>query len=221
MKLYASCLLKKNLWMKNRVGCPCSGIKFHVLLTSCSFYFLTKSYYTISQQWDIQNILLTCPIMWMQENWDRITKTFAASAILSDYVKSIVTLVSYICTFLFPNSVYVILIGPLLILVSWQFTSKEKEAEISQFFATRTKPGFKRALKQSLENVRISARWVDGIRGEAELAQTVHDLLIKLWFDASRIWCICCDANFRQSIHCHSSSLWEKHVGVCRQLEFK
>ena len=116
----------------------------------------------------------------MQENWDRITKTFAASAILSDYVKSIVTLVSYICTFLFPNSVYVILIGPLLILVSWQFTSKEKEAEISQFFATRTKPGFKRALKQSLENVRISARWVDGIRGEAELAQTVHDLLIKL-----------------------------------------
>uniref|UniRef100_A0A0E0M0C9 Aminopeptidase n=1 Tax=Oryza punctata TaxID=4537 RepID=A0A0E0M0C9_ORYPU len=64
---------------------------------------------------------------------------------------------------------------------SWlKFTSKEKEAEISQFFATRTKPGFERALKQSLENVRISARWVDGIRGESELAQTVHDLLIKL-----------------------------------------
>uniref|UniRef100_J3MWV4 Aminopeptidase n=2 Tax=Oryza brachyantha TaxID=4533 RepID=J3MWV4_ORYBR len=89
---------------------------------------------------------------WLKENWDRLTKIFPVSAALSDYVKSIVPL----------------------------FTSKEKEAEISQFFASRTTPGFKRALDQSLENVRINARWIEGVRGEAELAQTVHDLLNRL-----------------------------------------
>ncbi|KAL5201658.1 hypothetical protein ABZP36_036012 [Zizania latifolia] len=89
---------------------------------------------------------------WLKENWDRISETFSASSLISDFVKSIVPL----------------------------FTSKEKEAEISQFFATRTKPGFERALKQSLENVRISARWIEGIRGEPGLAQTVHELINKL-----------------------------------------
>lgn len=42
-----------------------------------------------------------------------------------------------------------------------QFTSEEKAAEVSEFFATRVKPSFERALKQSLERVRISARWID------------------------------------------------------------
>ncbi|KAM3257095.1 hypothetical protein ACQJBY_049440 [Aegilops geniculata] len=59
------------------------------------------------------------------------------------------------------------------------FTSNEKAAEISKFFATRTKPGFERTLKQSLENVRISARWAEGIRSEPGLAQTVRELLAK------------------------------------------
>uniref|UniRef100_A0A0E0M0C7 Aminopeptidase n=1 Tax=Oryza punctata TaxID=4537 RepID=A0A0E0M0C7_ORYPU len=64
---------------------------------------------------------------------------------------------------------------------SWlKFTSKEKEAEISQFFATRTKPGYERTLKQSLEKVLINARWIEGIRSEAELSRTVHELLNKL-----------------------------------------
>ncbi|KAG8056529.1 hypothetical protein GUJ93_ZPchr0002g23792 [Zizania palustris] len=90
--------------------------------------------------------------VWMQENWDRISETFSASSLISDFVKSIVPL----------------------------FTSKEKEAEISQFFATRTKPGFERTLKQSLENVRINARWIECIRGEPGLAQTVHELINKL-----------------------------------------
>ncbi|VAI31888.1 unnamed protein product [Triticum turgidum subsp. durum] len=62
---------------------------------------------------------------------------------------------------------------------SLAFTSNEKAAEISKFFATRTKPGFERTLKQSLENVRISARWAEGIRSEPGLAQTVRELLAK------------------------------------------
>ncbi|KAM3257089.1 hypothetical protein ACQJBY_049440 [Aegilops geniculata] len=87
---------------------------------------------------------------WLKENWERISKTFAGS-LVTDFVKTIVPL----------------------------FTSNEKAAEISKFFATRTKPGFERTLKQSLENVRISARWAEGIRSEPGLAQTVRELLAK------------------------------------------
>uniref|UniRef100_N1R106 Aminopeptidase n=1 Tax=Aegilops tauschii TaxID=37682 RepID=N1R106_AEGTA len=80
---------------------------------------------------------------WLKENWELISKTFAGS-LITDFVETIVPL----------------------------FTSNEKAAEISKFFATRTKPGFERTLKQSLENVRISARWAEGIRSEPGLAQT-------------------------------------------------
>ncbi|XP_037441024.1 aminopeptidase M1-C-like [Triticum dicoccoides] len=87
---------------------------------------------------------------WLKENWERISKIFAGS-LVTDFVKTIVPL----------------------------FTSNEKAAEISKFFATRTKPGFERTLKQSLETVRISARWAEGIRSEPGLAQTVRELLAK------------------------------------------
>lgn len=60
-----------------------------------------------------------------------------------------------------------------------QFTSEEKAAEVSEFFATRVKPSFERALKQSLERVRISARWIDSIKSEPNLAQTVQQLLLQ------------------------------------------
>ncbi|VAI31871.1 unnamed protein product [Triticum turgidum subsp. durum] len=80
---------------------------------------------------------------WLKENWERISRTFSGS-LAANFVKNIVPL----------------------------FTSNEKAAEISKFFATRTKPGFERTLKQSLETVRISARWAEGIRSEPGLAQT-------------------------------------------------
>ncbi|KAM3257099.1 hypothetical protein ACQJBY_049440 [Aegilops geniculata] len=80
---------------------------------------------------------------WLKENWERISRTFSGS-LAANFVKNIVPL----------------------------FTSNEKAAEISKFFATRTKPGFERTLKQSLETVRISARWAEGIRIEPGLAQT-------------------------------------------------
>jgi puromycin-sensitive aminopeptidase len=63
--------------------------------------------------------------------------------------------------------------------VSWpsQFSSNEKAVEFSSFFASRKKPEFERTLKQSLENVRVNARWIQGIRSETRLAQTVQELL--------------------------------------------
>ncbi|XP_003578027.2 aminopeptidase M1-C isoform X1 [Brachypodium distachyon] len=88
---------------------------------------------------------------WLKENWERISKIFSTSSLLGDFVKTVVPL----------------------------FTSNEKAAEISKFFATRTKPGFERTLKQSLENIRIGARWIEGIRSEPKLAQTVRELLGK------------------------------------------
>uniref|UniRef100_A0ACD5XRD6 Uncharacterized protein n=1 Tax=Avena sativa TaxID=4498 RepID=A0ACD5XRD6_AVESA len=88
---------------------------------------------------------------WLKENWERISKTISASSLVGDFIKAIVPL----------------------------FTSNAKASEISQFFATRTAPGFERTVKQSLENVRISARWVEGIKSEPGLAQTVRELLGK------------------------------------------
>ncbi|GJN03417.1 hypothetical protein PR202_ga20860 [Eleusine coracana subsp. coracana] len=64
--------------------------------------------------------------------------------------------------------------------VAWtwlKFTSEAKAAEVSEFFAGCIKPSFERALKQSLERVRISARWIESIRSEPSLGQTVHELL--------------------------------------------
>ncbi|KAJ1289420.1 hypothetical protein BS78_02G163000 [Paspalum vaginatum] len=86
--------------------------------------------------------------LWLKGNWDRITRKFGDTQ-GGGSIRYVVTL----------------------------FTSNEKAAEFSRFFATRKKPEFERALKQSLETVRISARWIQGIRSEPRLAQTVQELL--------------------------------------------
>ncbi|KAM0866607.1 hypothetical protein ACQ4PT_042519 [Festuca glaucescens] len=88
---------------------------------------------------------------WLQENWDHVVKTWPSSSLISDFVNSTVS----------------------------PFTSEEKAAEVSEFFCTRVKPSFERALKQSLERVRISARWIESIKSEPNLAQTVHQLLLE------------------------------------------
>ncbi|KAL6599309.1 hypothetical protein ACP70R_045803 [Stipagrostis hirtigluma subsp. patula] len=86
--------------------------------------------------------------VWLKGNWDRISIKFGDIQI-SGFVKYVVQL----------------------------FTSNEKAAEISSFFASRKKLAFERTLKQGLEGVRINARWIQGIRSEPRLAQTVHELL--------------------------------------------
>ncbi|CAD6265537.1 unnamed protein product [Miscanthus lutarioriparius] len=86
---------------------------------------------------------------WLKENWDYVLKTWKSSSLISDFIESIVPL----------------------------FTSEEKAAEVTEFFAGRIKPSFERALKQSLERVRISARWIESIRSEPKLGQSVQELL--------------------------------------------
>jgi puromycin-sensitive aminopeptidase len=89
--------------------------------------------------------------IWLKGNWDRISKKFGDSQV-TGFIRYVVTL----------------------------FSSNEKATEFSGFFLTRKKPSFERTLKQSLENVRINARWIQCIRSEPRLAQTVHDLLQSL-----------------------------------------
>ncbi|XP_066327196.1 aminopeptidase M1-B isoform X2 [Miscanthus floridulus] len=86
---------------------------------------------------------------WLKENWDYVLKTWKSSSLISDFIKSIVP----------------------------PFTSEEKATEVTEFFAGRIKPSFERALKQSLERVRISSRWIESIRSEPKLGQTVQELL--------------------------------------------
>ncbi|XP_062191811.1 aminopeptidase M1-B-like [Phragmites australis] len=87
--------------------------------------------------------------IWLKQNWDYVLKTWPSSSLISDFINYIIS----------------------------PFTSEEKATEVSEFFANRIKPSFQRALKQSLERVRISARWIDSIRSEPDLCQTVHELL--------------------------------------------
>ncbi|XP_066327170.1 aminopeptidase M1-B-like isoform X2 [Miscanthus floridulus] len=86
---------------------------------------------------------------WLKENWDYVLKTWKSSSLISDFIKSIVP----------------------------PFTSEEKATEVTEFFAGRIKPSFERALKQSLERVRISSRWIESIRSEPKFGQTVQELL--------------------------------------------
>jgi len=86
---------------------------------------------------------------WLKENWDYVLKTWKSSSLISDFIESIVP----------------------------PFTSEEKATEVTEFFAGRIKPSFERALKQSLERVRISVRWIQSIRSEPKLGETVQELL--------------------------------------------
>ncbi|KAL6596142.1 hypothetical protein ACP70R_047506 [Stipagrostis hirtigluma subsp. patula] len=86
---------------------------------------------------------------WLKQNWDYVLKTWPSSSLISDFINSIIS----------------------------PFTSEAKADEVSEFFDGRIKPSFQRALKQSLERVRISAKWIESIRSEPNLGQTVHELL--------------------------------------------
>jgi puromycin-sensitive aminopeptidase len=61
----------------------------------------------------------------------------------------------------------------------FQFASTDRAEEISKFFMNIKDVTLQTALKRSLKDVLISMRWIDGIRSEPKLAQTVHELLHK------------------------------------------
>ncbi|PAN35146.1 hypothetical protein PAHAL_6G184800 [Panicum hallii] len=87
---------------------------------------------------------------WLKKNWDHVLKTWTTSELISDFIDSIIS----------------------------PFTSEEKASEVSEFFADRINPSFERVLKQSLERVCISARWIETIRSESpSLGQAVQELL--------------------------------------------
>ncbi|KAI3839045.1 hypothetical protein MKX03_028683 [Papaver bracteatum] len=60
-----------------------------------------------------------------------------------------------------------------------KLSSPEKAAEIEEFFATRTKPCFVRALQQSLEWVDINANWVRSVQDEKSFEEVVKEMARK------------------------------------------
>jgi len=61
----------------------------------------------------------------------------------------------------------------------FQFSSNEKADEVEAFFANRTTPAFAMNLKQSIEQIRIKARWVQNIKQEESLPELVKQLASK------------------------------------------
>ncbi|KAK4591210.1 hypothetical protein RGQ29_021417 [Quercus rubra] len=84
---------------------------------------------------------------WLKENWDLIFAKYGA-------------MLTYYC---------ITKILPL-------FCSNEKADEIESFFASRMHPSFTMILKQSIEQIRLKARWVANIRREQSLEDLVKQL---------------------------------------------
>ena len=52
----------------------------------------------------------------------------------------------------------------------------EDAEEIEDFFASRAKPSMARTLKQSIERVHINANWVQSVKSEDQLVDTLNNL---------------------------------------------
>ncbi|XP_047317698.1 aminopeptidase M1 [Impatiens glandulifera] len=85
---------------------------------------------------------------WLKENWDHIMKTWGSGFLLTRFVSATVS----------------------------PFASIEKAKEAEEFFAKRAKPSIARTLKQSIERVHINANWVQSIKNETQLSETVKGL---------------------------------------------
>ncbi|KAL2493283.1 Aminopeptidase M1 [Abeliophyllum distichum] len=77
---------------------------------------------------------------WFKENWDQILKIWGSEMLLTHFVVDIVT----------------------------PFCSNEMADEIEEFFATHPVQSIAMNLKQSLELIRIKARWIEYIKQEKE-----------------------------------------------------
>eukprot|EP00262_Sarcandra_glabra_P014364 TRINITY_DN419_c0_g1_i1.p1 TRINITY_DN419_c0_g1~~TRINITY_DN419_c0_g1_i1.p1 ORF type:complete len:866 (+),score=159.90 TRINITY_DN419_c0_g1_i1:322-2598(+) len=85
---------------------------------------------------------------WLKDNWDYISKTWGSGFLITRFISAIVS----------------------------QFCSDEKADEVEEFFASRVKPSIARTLKQSIERVRINAKWVNSIRNEESLGEVITEL---------------------------------------------
>ncbi|XP_031255809.1 aminopeptidase M1-like [Pistacia vera] len=88
---------------------------------------------------------------WLQENWDQILKKYGSGIILHRFVRGIVTL----------------------------FCSNEKADEFESFFRNHVNLGIEKILMQSIERVRIKARWIEGIKQEHSLPILLKQLAHK------------------------------------------
>ncbi|KZV34117.1 hypothetical protein F511_42888 [Dorcoceras hygrometricum] len=79
--------------------------------------------------------------MWLKENWDLIMKKWGGGFLLTHFVRDIVT----------------------------PFCSLEMADEVETFFENHPVPSVEMNLRQSLELVRIKARWVEHIKQEQEI----------------------------------------------------
>ncbi|XP_022715192.1 aminopeptidase M1-like isoform X2 [Durio zibethinus] len=86
---------------------------------------------------------------WLKENWNVIINKYGAGLLLTHFIRNVIT----------------------------PFCSNEKADEIEEFFASHIRPSFAMNLKQSIEQVRIKARWVESIMQEQQSLQGLLEQL--------------------------------------------
>ncbi|XP_034215420.1 aminopeptidase M1-like isoform X3 [Prunus dulcis] len=86
---------------------------------------------------------------WLKDNWEHISNTWSSGFLMTCFVTAIVS----------------------------PFASIEKVKEIDEFFKARPNPSITRTLKQSIERVRINAKWVQSVDSEKNLADVVKELV--------------------------------------------
>lgn len=79
--------------------------------------------------------------IWLKENWDAIIKRWGQGMVFHHFIRDIVT----------------------------PFSSHEMAEEVEEFFHSRVTPAFVRNLKQSIEQIRIKARWIEKVKKEESL----------------------------------------------------
>lgn len=79
--------------------------------------------------------------IWLKDNWDAIVKRWGQGMVFHHFIRDIIT----------------------------PFSSNEMAEEVEVFFGSRVTPSFSRNLKQSIEQIRIKARWIEKVRKEESL----------------------------------------------------
>ncbi|XP_065866554.1 aminopeptidase M1-like, partial [Euphorbia lathyris] len=89
---------------------------------------------------------------WLKENWDLILNKYGAALLITHFIRDII---SSMC-------------------------SNEKADEVEEFFGSRVSPAIAMNLKQSIEKVRIKARWILSIKQETSLQELLKKLACKI-----------------------------------------
>ncbi|KVI05923.1 protein of unknown function DUF3358 [Cynara cardunculus var. scolymus] len=76
--------------------------------------------------------------IWLKENWDAIIKRWGQGMVFHHFIRDIVT----------------------------PFSTDEMAEEVEEFFRSRVTPAFVRNLKQSIEQIRIKAKWIEKVKKE-------------------------------------------------------